>query len=644
LRSFTVSPQAITAAFAAAFAFRILLLLLPESHLTTAMATKHQLSLSPTDDQNYDSSLRSSTASAAPSVDSREEARGYYIAVYSFNNSQIRELIKKTNLQGAKQADALSKLLQEFDVELVSIGLPQQDPVTHATEQELTICARNVKALGIAMVKLTELGLPFKKRIDNWYDRKVKKPSRVVQHDSSRAVQSVRARTENYNKNESYTSPGSELAVAIGGFHITTPGKHEQKDTDPNPNPWLSQEYDVFGGNRKRAHSDLPPSTGQSIQFTNNGTDEEAVARSVMLSQLLHSGLSPQTAGGASKTSFQNEAEVVDNLFGPHCAISSGPRSVSDEYANYARYLAKQDKSEKALMEESSVDTQIQGWVILEHADALAEEVLKRPQQNLLYQAPKNRSLPKLRIDTSVAVQKPVQQSQSAPVEPNSSSWETGGPSSYIPPTTTPTSGLVWGPYTGESNEPSAFISHTEEAAKIIKAIEQASGYQSTAATAIPALPRIPPHLRGLPTGDRYAMEATVLPPPLPDLPYKPPEPSSPIRERQPSYRYFSTFKAAPKYMPENTHPHNSNSNYNNNRGHLYHQQHQQQSSPGRFPRPGYQGIARPAPTRVPMHNQEFTSQLQGGGADWMTHGGEGGGLGVYMLREIPHTGPRYIR
>jgi hypothetical protein len=63
------------------------------------MASKHY-SRSPTADGKDQSSLRSSTASAAASVDSHEDARGYYSAVYAFNNDQIRELIKKTNLQG----------------------------------------------------------------------------------------------------------------------------------------------------------------------------------------------------------------------------------------------------------------------------------------------------------------------------------------------------------------------------------------------------------------------------------------------------------------------------------------------------------------------------------------------------------------
>lgn len=72
---------------------------------------------------------------------------------------------------GIGQIDSLHKLLKNFGVELVSIEATNyDDPAKQInSDKELTICAKDPKTLGAAMVKLSELGLPFKKRIDHWY-------------------------------------------------------------------------------------------------------------------------------------------------------------------------------------------------------------------------------------------------------------------------------------------------------------------------------------------------------------------------------------------------------------------------------------------------------------------------------------------
>jgi hypothetical protein len=525
----------------------------------------------------------------------------------------------------------------------VSIGLPQTDPVNFTTEQELTISARDVKVLGSAMVKLSDLGLPFKRRIDNWFEKKPKQ-TKPVQHASSRVV---RARAESLEKKD---SPDTDLAVAISGFHITSPPHkrvHRNSNPNPNPNPWLSQEYDVFVGNRKRAQSELPVATGQSLQFTNNGAGEDAIARGLMLSHLLQSGLNlhPSGVDPPAPSSDNMCAFEFDSIFGPHRIPSAGSgsnRSISEECPVLARYLARLDQLEKqGHAEENSAEALKLGGTLADHTDVLASDAtnqLQVPQQH--YQIPQRRkSVPKLQIDTTVSTKTTVQDSRSAPTEPTSTRF--GNVGSYIPPTTTPT-GHPWGPYTGENEDTKLYGDLSEE--ELSRTFEPVGGYTSIpSSTAVaPTIPRIPPHLWGLPVAAEYVKKTTELPPRA-ESPYQRPEPSSPVRQDEPSYRYYDTHKAAPMYMQENVKlAHNP---HNNNRQQAYHPG--QQQSPSRFPRPGYQGFARPVPTRLQQEGTSvYTAQQQGGasGDHWMGYGGEQLGMGVYTLRPIPITGPRFIR
>jgi hypothetical protein len=530
----------------------------------------------------------------------------------------------------------------------VSIGLPQTNPVNFTTEQELTISARDVKVLGSAMVKLSDLGLPFKRRVDNWYEMKPKQ-TKPVQHASNRVVDAGRARAESLKKKD---SPDTDLAVAISGFHITSPTQkrpHRNSNPNPNPNPWLTQEYDVFVGNRKRAQSDLPVSSGQDQQFTNNDAEGDGIARGLMLSHVLQSGLNIQPSVVDTQASgSDNMCGALDNLFGPHrvsSADSGSNRSFSEEYPVLARYLAKIERLEKkAHTEENSAEALKVGGTLVDHVDPSASDAnnqLQVPQQH--YQIPQRRnSVPKLQIDTSVGHKAPVQESRSAPTEDTSTRFGFENIGSYVPPTTTPT-GHPWGPYTGENEDTKLYGDLSEEA--ISRAFEPAGGYTSipSSITIAPAVPRIPPHLWGLPTAEEYVKETTTLPPRAAS-PYQQPEPTSPIRQQQPSYRYYKTHKAAPMYMQENVkldyNPHN------NNRPNAYHPI--QQQSPSRFPRPGYQGFARPVQTRLQQEGTSvYTAQQQGGASQdhWVGYGGDQPlGMGVYTLRPIPITGPRYIR
>ncbi|KAI5815307.1 hypothetical protein BZA77DRAFT_84293 [Pyronema omphalodes] len=200
-----------------------------------------------------------------------------FCVIYTFEKEQLQELIKTHTSGGSDAAIALTKLLKRFGVQLVAIGIPSFNPVSKQVESELTLCSSDEKTLNAAMMKLSELGLPFKKSINNWYSGG-RLPG-VVSKEEDKAK-------EQYAPQEFFRAINQHQAESSGG-------KNSRMGQS-----FLDDDNDVFNDKRNRAYTDQRIPSNTSSMAT-SGT--EASRDSDLIGPIISTGYHYDSKGKSSQ-------------------------------------------------------------------------------------------------------------------------------------------------------------------------------------------------------------------------------------------------------------------------------------------------------------------------------------------------------
>jgi len=601
---------------------------------------------------------------------------GCYSAIYTFDNNLLRDMIKTHSSDGvsnrcpripkqlltsiypidtgAQQADTLNKLLKQFGVELVSIGLPNYDPQSKQIESELTICSTDVMTLGTAMVKLSELGLPFKKRINNWYSGgRLPGVSNVVNN-----------RQASDSRNWPMQESPPELINAMRGLRLDVPKKSTSSTMGRS---FMNNDNDVFGGNRQRSYSETLSSTQTSSFREGNGSSSsrtrmEPTIQRTTLSQVSESDVKDRTPQPEQNAQSSQAISSRSLRIASHSLSLPTPSFVG----------RKEDISPTETTGSSGKLNNDEEWTKIDHpsrpsknnADPTipSRDVYRVPQRRLS----DARDLPRLRIDTSNATldihkkHNPTETS-TAPVSATFPEIDRlyGVTGSRSHTSMSPTNNLfaqgnspakesfkLWGPYTGgseasrnyniENSASTAASTATGEASQLNAAHQRARSYTYHSGIEPPRMDQ-----PGPPSG---ASHTTI------NAGYHlfPAGPVSPVRQ-QPSYSYPPTrpeqsvqsyrfnqavmehnvrVQVPTRTMQENIHPR---------------MQQQQAQNYGGYgggyagvPRTGYQtGSALRMPA-VPVQPPPPPEVYMGAGSV--------DGFTSYILKPIPLTGPRFIR
>ncbi|KAF8543730.1 hypothetical protein BDD12DRAFT_874200 [Trichophaea hybrida] len=596
--------------------------------------------------QSDASAMSNHTSTHPSSVHSGDNSKdNSCCAIYTIDNNHLRDMMKTHSSNGAQQADTLNKLLKQFGVELVSIGLPNYDPQSKQIESELTICAKDVDTLGAAMFELGQLGLPFKRNNNCYSGGRLPNFPNVVNN-----------RQASGGRDWTMQEPPPEFTTTIHGLA-------KRSTSSEMGRSFMSNDNDVFGGNRQRSYS-AEASSSREINGSSSGrTRVEPTIQRTTLSQILESDMKSRTPQPGQNDRGSQVTPSKSLRIASHSLSLPLPRLVG----------RKDDISPTESSGKHSTDSE--GWTKIDNPNESSKgwpDLSIITTKKEVYQVPQRRlsdarDLPKLRIDTSSAtldVRKkwdPMKTSAapvSAPLPETEILTGASDTRSYAtaPPVSNPFTQDVsqakesftsWGPYIGGSeasgnyNTPNLASTVTGEASQLNAGYQGARSYTYRTGT---EPPRMDP--QGTSTGASHPTINTGYH----SLPVGP---VSPVRQ-QPSYGY-------PPTRPEQ-----SSQAYRFNQAAMEHNvrvqvpsrtmqenvrprtQQQQGQNYGGYgggytgvPRSGYPtGPAFHAPT-MPFR-QEFYQHHPPPEIYMGTSSGDG--FASYTLKPIPPTGPRFIR
>ncbi|KAI5853365.1 hypothetical protein BZA05DRAFT_473442 [Tricharina praecox] len=600
------------------------------------MATSSHCSHDPTSTRRKSSANSTHSLASAHGPNFVAGDLAQYYATYSITNAHLLELPK--GYPGLKYPDILYRLFQRVGVKLLSITSPEYDPDTSTNNHQIRVCAKDSRTLLAAITALREMGLPFKELDD------IKLSEIHSLEDTIHAVNdSGRARPDDKDNRQPHNGQMPDPVGGFQGLHSKALTKSQQAVSD---NPWLTADYDVFTG-RSRSRSIPGPSSFMSAEVR----EEHGMT---VLSRLLKSSIrlkSPQQLEPDSQQSCVSSTQGMDDYQvppptpSPSKALGITVRSVSDEYPTIARYMKMHGKHPT---DEGASTTAVRGnneWNRTGHPDSTAQTKEKYcvPQRRMS----DHRGRPMLRIDTAIATTNA--QPATAPARPTESHASTTSPAATVVQT--------WGPYSGEK-EGSMNLDNLDEA--MFRAFGQGGGYHlagvpgtggvsSTGGGGFKAASGVRPSQNSTyatvpaenPVGAGSSATGSAFP-----VRFQPASPDHSAHQRQPSYRYPPNEQGIPVYLKENYNPRfettaDAEQGY---RGYGYGGYPTQ--SPARFPRTGYQGVARPPVSRgLPVETTSvYTIQQQPVQTEvYMKDFGAEGSYSYY-LKPIPLTGPRFIR
>jgi len=489
-----------------------------------------------------------------------------------------------------------------------------------------------------AISSLGEMGLPFKKLNDN-------KLSEMPSSKSSAHAggDPGRARPDDEDNRQSYDGHLSNLVGEFQGFDITAPTKPQQT---AQGNPWLSAEYDVFAGRSVSGGPSGPRST-MSVEAPDKAEMEQPRDSGSGIKSKSPQNLEPH----GEQNRFRDIQSVDDYKVPPPTpsnTLAAAFRSISDEYPAIARYLERHgkhptEKGANVLAPKSNTE-----WNVRDRPGSPAQTKEK-------YLVPQRRmsditGRPKLRLDTMPGTTARSTEEADAPLASVIASDRLTGafpPSNFSAVNTD----QIWGTYSGEQQ---GFGDRIISDNAMLHILAQEGGYHSTGISGVGG------GTAEATSDDRFGQNFTYALVPTENpveagpsaaasafpIRFLPSSPESSVHPRQPGYLYSLNDQAVPGYLKENRHPRFEPAMGTEQVCRGYRNGGYSTQSPTRFPRPGYQGIARPPAPRVPPveTTSVYTMQPQAAPAEAYMKDFNADGFYSYYLKAIPLTGPRFIR
>jgi hypothetical protein len=492
----------------------------------------------------------------------------------------------------------------------VAIGIPSFNPVSKQVESELTLCSSDEKTLNAAMMKLSELGLPFKKSINNWYSGG-RLPS-VVSKEEDKAK-------EQYAPQDFFRAIDKHQMESSGGMNSRM------------GQSFMDDDNDVFNDKRNRAYMDQRIPSNTSSMAT-SGT--EASRDSDLIGPIISTGYHYDSKGKSS----QQEQSTKNTPMSPSKSQRIASQTLSIPMNSFEARHDEISPTETTMSSDS--------W-----------------PKNDIYRVPQRRlsdvsHLPKLRVETSddattkkneaeyVTTPYPSSELMDPYKQLEAGLYHPSLAYAFSQMGTLPKSSLApWGGYIGESElSKSITVAQHGVPMNMGESSLYPPGYQrsraSTYQTTISSISAV--------------SQQTQMEPPVnpnqgshPNNPggYVPTNNPAPTRQQDPqdylsnpAYRFQQAARShnvrvqhpSAINKQENVHPRVPQPNYGGY-GHYS----------GQI-RPGYQPSMAPRPTAMHMRPDQPVQQSYF--SDIYMGTGTTDGFSAYTLRPIPLTGPRFIR